>query len=419
MSRILYFDCFSGASGDMVLGALLDAGLPFEELRAALGSLAVDGASVSATKVMRAGISATKFSVDEGGGHTHDHLHHGHGHSHAPAAVAHAHAHRSLAEIGALIDRSALSAAGKGRARELFQRLGQAEAAIHQIPIEKIHLHEVGALDSIIDIVGAVFALEWFKADRIVSSPLNVGGGMVNSAHGLFPVPAPATVKLLEGVPVYSSGITSELVTPTGALLISSYASAFGPTPSMTIDRVGYGAGDRDPKETPNVLRVMVGRAGQGHDQPTTEQIVVIECEIDDMNPQIFGAVMDRLYAAGALEVYFASVQMKKNRPGTLLTILAAPDQRQAMSAIVFRETTTIGLRYHHVQRERLDREMVAVQTPLGAITFKVARLGGEIMNASPEFEDCLRIASTRGIPVKDVQAIATKAYLDGSGLKA
>ena len=281
------------------------------------------------------------------------------------------------------------------------------------MPVEKIHLHEVGALDSIIDIVGAVFALEWFKADRIVSSPLNVGGGMVNSAHGLFPVPAPATVKLLEGVPVYSTGAQRELVTPTGALLISSYASSFGPTPSMTIDRVGYGAGDRDPVETPNVLRVMVG---QSNDQPNTEQIVVLECEIDDMNPQIFGSVMDRLYAAGALEVYFAAVQMKKNRPGTLLTILATPDQRQALSAIVFRETTTIGVRYHEVTRERLDRETVSIQTPLGAVSFKIARLGGRVMNASPEFEDCLRIASSQGLPVKDVQAIATKAYLDGAG---
>lgn len=436
MPRILYFDCFSGASGDMVLGALLDAGLPFEELRAALGSLAIDGTSVSARKVMRAGISATKFSVseDEDGAHSHDHdrgpahnhdhhdQHH-HGHTHAPTAVAHAHAHRSLAEIGTLIDRSALSVAGKDRARGLFQRLGESEAAIHQVPVEKIHLHEVGALDSIIDIVGAVFAFEWFGADRIVSSPLNVGGGMVDSAHGLFPVPAPATLKLLEGVPVYSSGIKSELVTPTGALLISSYASAFGPTPSMTIDRVGYGAGNRDPAGTPNVLRVMVGQSDdQLNDaQANTEHIVVLECEIDDMNPQIFGAVMDRLYAEGALDVYFSAVQMKKNRPGTLLTILARPEQRQALSAIVFRETTTIGVRHHEVQRERLDRETVAVQTPLGAISFKVARLGGEVMNASPEFDDCLRIASARGIPVKNVQAIATRAYLDakGSGLKA
>ena len=416
----------------MVLGALLDAGLPIEELRGALGSLAIDGASVSASRVLRAGVSATKFIVeshdtghhDHGHGddhaythtHEHDHTHsHGHEHSHAPASSAvahphHHHAHRSLAEINALIERSALSPAGQARAKDLFHRLGEAEAAIHQIPIEKIHLHEVGALDSIIDIVGAVFGLEWFGADRIVSSPLNVGGGMVNSAHGHFPVPAPATVKLLGGAPVYSSGVQSELLTPTGALLITGYATSFGPVPAMKIERVGYGAGDRDLPNTPNVLRVMVG---ESTDQTTTERIVVLECEIDDMNPQLFGPVMDRLYAAGALEVYFASVQMKKNRPGTLLTILARPEQRQELSAIVFHETTTIGVRYNEVMRERLDREMVPVATPYGEVRFKVARLGTSIVNAAPEFEDCLRLASAQKVPLKDVQAAASKAYLD------
>jgi len=242
----------------------------------------------------------------------------------------------------------------------------------------------------------------------------------VNSAHGVFPVPAPATVKLLDGVPVYSSGAIGELVTPTGALLLSSYATSFGPMPAMTIERVGYGAGDRDPASTPNVLRAMVGH---GEGRPSTEQIVVLECEIDDMNPQIFGSVMDQLYAAGALEVYFASVQMKKNRPGTLLTILAKPEQRQQLLTIVFRETTTIGVRYHDVTRERLDREMISVETPLGPVRFKVARFGGSVVNAAPEFDDCQRLAAERGIPIKDVQAIASKAYLDkqpqGSRLKA
>ena len=402
----------------MVLGALLDAGLPLEELRRALGSLALDGRRVSAKRVLRAGVSATKFIVEEHGQNAHSHEHiititttgtrtiTSTTHAHAPAAVAHHHAHRSLAEINTLIERSALSPAAQARAKELFHRLGEAEAAIHQIPIEKIHLHEVGALDSIIDIVGAVFALEWFHADRIISSPLNVGGGMVNSAHGHFPVPAPATVKLLAGAPVYSSGVQSELVTPTGALLVTSYATSFGPVPAMTIERVGYGAGDRDLPNTPNVLRVLVG---ESTDQPHTERIVVLQSELDDMNPQLFGLVMERLYAAGALEVYFASVQMKKNRPGTLLTILARPEQREELSAIVFRETTTIGVRYHEVLRERLEREIVAVATPLGTVRFKVARLGDTIVNAAPEFEDCLRIASERDVPVKDVQARRTR----------
>ncbi len=393
----------------MVLGALLDAGLPLETLRSALGSLAIE-ASVSARRVLRAGVSATKFIVEDKGHHTHDHDHgHAHTHHHGSAAVAH-HAHRSLAEINQVIERSALSPTAQSRAKELFNRLGEAEAAIHQIPLERIHLHEVGEIDSIIDIVGSVFALEWFGADQIVSSPLNVGGGMVQSAHGNFPVPAPATVKLLAGAPVYSSGVQNELVTPTGALLVTGYAASYGPVPAMTIEHTGYGAGDRDLPNTPNVLRVLVG---EGTDQPGAERIVVVECEIDDMNPQLFGLVMDRLYAAGALEVFFASVQMKKNRPGTLLTILARPEQRQALSAIVFRETTTIGLRYHEVSRERLEREIVSVDTPFGTVRFKLARLAGKVVNATPEFEDCLRLASDQRLPVKDVQAAATKAYLD------
>lgn len=414
MSRILYFDCFSGASGDMMLGALLDAGLPLDDLRRALGSLTIDGVSVSATRVVRAGVAATKFIVQDGRATPDSRLptpSHGHHHEKAAGtAVAHAHAHRTLAEINEVIDRSALSASGKARAKALFHRLGEAEAAIHDVPLDRIHLHEVGALDSIIDIVGTVFGLDWFAADRIVSSPLNVGGGMVRSAHGLFPVPAPATVRLLQGAPIYSTGIQSELVTPTGALLVSGYASSYGAVPPMSIERVGYGAGDRDLPDTPNVLRVLVGDAGE---DSSIERIVVLECEIDDMNPQLFGPLMDRLYAAGALEVFFAPVQMKKNRPGTLLTILGKPDQRQALSAIVFRETTTIGVRFQEMLRQRLDRESLVVNSPLGPIRFKVARLQGSVANAAPEFEDCVRVASERGLPVKEVQAIAMKAYLE------
>jgi uncharacterized protein (TIGR00299 family) protein len=296
---VLYFDCFSGISGDMTIGAFLDAGLPLEELTRALGSLTVDGYHVSAEKVLRAGVSATRFHVHEhqssdGFDHRHDH---GHSHDHDHAS----HAHRTLKEIFAIVDRSALSVNGRARAKELFQRLGEAEAAIHQMPIEKVHLHEVGALDSIIDIVGAVFALEWAGADRIVCSPLNVGGGMVPSAHGLFPVPAPATVKLLGDAPVYSGQVQNELVTPTGALIATSYATSWGGIPPMVVERVGYGAGDRDNPGTPNVLRILIGRAA---DRPHGDRVTVVECEIDDMNPQLFGAAMDRLYAAGALEVF-------------------------------------------------------------------------------------------------------------------
>jgi pyridinium-3,5-bisthiocarboxylic acid mononucleotide nickel chelatase len=449
MAKILYFDCFAGASGDMVLGALLDAGLPLAELEAALGSLLIPGYRLSAERVLRAGVSATAFRLDEGGedefdghdaagGHDHDHGHghgHGHGHDHghgsshepepSPApgrARVHSHAHshtgpaqphrhdehRSLAEILALIAQSALSPRGRERATALFRRLAEAEAAIHGMSVEQVHLHEVGALDSIIDIVGAVFGIEWFGADRIVSSPLNVGGGMVRSAHGVFPVPAPATLRLLEGVPVYSSGIQMETVTPTGALLVTGHASEFGPVPAMRVARVGYGAGGREVADTPNVLRVLVG-----HDDRDAgaQRVVVLECEIDDMNPQIFGVVIDALYAAGALEVFYTPVQMKKNRPGTLLTVVAPPDLRDALAGIVFRETTTIGLRYQELVRACLDREIVVVETTVGPVRFKIARRGDEVLNASPEFEDCARLAAERSLPVKQVQGLAVQAY--------
>jgi hypothetical protein len=410
--RLLYFDCFSGISGDMVLGALIDAGLPFEELKRALGSLAVSGYHVHASRVLRAGVSATKFTV-----HDHDHADDQHDHSdHRPPATdhrhdhGHGHPHRSLPEIFSLIDTSALSPAGRQRAKALFQRLAEAEAAIHQMPVEQVHLHEVGAVDSIIDIVGAVFALEWFGADQIAASPLNVGGGMVQSAHGLFPVPAPATVKLLGGAPIYSGPVQKELVTPTGALIVSSYATSFGPVPAMMVEHVGYGAGDNDFPSTPNVLRVLVGRATAGA-QPGAERVVVVECEIDDMNPQLFGVAMDRLYAAGALEVFYVSAQMKKNRPGTLLTVVAPPERREALSEIIFRETTTIGLRYSEVDRECLQRELVTVETPVGTVRIKVAWRHGRLVNAVPEFEDCVALAAARRLSVKEVQALAVRAF--------
>jgi uncharacterized protein (TIGR00299 family) protein len=402
--KILYFDCFSGISGDMTLGALLDAGLPLAELKNALGSLALPGVHVHANRVLRAGVSATKFEV-----HAHDHGSTDHHHDDAAGHHSHGdHQHRSLPEIFGLIDKASLSAAARDRAKALFQRLAEAEAAIHQMPVDAVHLHEVGALDSIIDIVGTVFALEWTGADRIVCSPLNVGGGMVRSAHGLFPVPAPATVKLLGAAPVYGGMPQSELVTPTGALIASSYAESFGPMPAMSVDRVGYGAGDRDDPTTPNVLRVFVGRAA---DRPTAGRVSVVECEIDDMNPQIFGVVMDRLYAAGALEVFYVPVQMKKNRPGTLLTVISRPELRGSITDVIFRETTTIGLRYCDMDRECLAREIVSVETPLGTARIKVARRDGRVLNATPEFEDCARLAAANGLPVKEVQALVMRAY--------
>ena len=410
--KVLYFDCFAGAAGDMILGALLDAGLPFDELKRALGSLAVEGWDVSVDRVIKTGVTATKFRVHE---HVHSHAHQHHEHPVHHVHPVHDHGHHSLTEIERAIDRSALSEAGKRRAIKMFNRLGEVEAAIHGTSIEKVHLHEVGAIDSIIDIVGAVFALEWFGAGRIVVSPLNVGGGMVKCAHGIFPVPAPATARLLEGVPVYGNG-TSELVTPTGALLVTSYARNFGPLPQMSIARIGYGAGDRDPKDTPNVLRILEGQrvaATDSHRRPGDSEgghVVKIECEIDDMNPQLFGPLMENLLAAGALDVFYIPVQMKKGRPGMLVTVLAPPASRDALTDILFRESTTIGVRYQAMERSCLDRAIETVQTQYGPVRFKVARRDGRELNAAPEFDDCQVLAAEHGISIKAVQAAAVHA---------
>jgi pyridinium-3,5-bisthiocarboxylic acid mononucleotide nickel chelatase len=390
----LYFDCFSGASGDMILGAFVDLGLPLAGLREALGTLAIEYGDVTVERVSRAGVSATKFRLIE--------------HA-ADASTGGAHKHHHLKHIVAAIRRSSLPASGQERAVHLFERLAEAEASIHGTPIERVHLHEVGALDSIIDIVGAVYAFEWFGITDIVASPLNVGGGTVRCAHGVFPVPAPATARLLTGTPIYSDG-TMELVTPTGALLLTGYAREFGPLPAMRIDRIGYGAGDRDPRDTPNVLRVLRGERARS---ATEQSVVQIECEIDDMNPQLFGPLMDRLAEAGSLDVFYAAVQMKKNRPGTLVTIIVPPEKREAVTAVLFTHTTTIGVRYQEMRRDTLDREIVTVDTPLGPLRIKVASRDGRILNAAAEFDDCDRVAAERGMPIKDVQAIAMRAWLE------
>ena len=416
MARVMYFDCFSGAAGDMLLGALLDAGLPLDALRAALGELGI-GHDVHATRVLRAGVSSIHVEVRGAGQHHHGHDHHHH-HGHTHEHHDHSHDHRSLAEIAHLIGHSSLSPAGKARAVALFRRIAEAEAAIHQMPVEQVHLHEVGAPDSIIDIVGAVFALEWFGIDDIVASPLNVGGGTVQIAHGAFPVPAPATLRLLDGAPVYSTGTHGELVTPTGALLVTGYARAYGPMPAMTVHRIGYGAGTRDREGVPNVLRVVIGERAEGARQPAgdgsgRETVLRIECEIDDMNPQLFTPLGDRLAAAGALDTYLTAVVMKKGRPGTLITVLAPPDRRAAICDLLFRETTTIGVRFDAVERDTLDRRWVEVPVSGGLVRVKVAGRGTEVLNAAPEFDDCLRVAESTGRPVKTIQAEALKAWLD------
>ena len=467
MSGILYLDCFSGASGDMLAGALLDAGVPFEEISRVVDSLGLDGVRVGSARVDRSGIGALGFRVTVDGapadappaggrghehahggehghahghehghehahggehGHGHEHAHggehdhaHGHEHEHGPGGEhgrahdhehghAHAHHHRGLREINGIVDRSSLSPAGKARAARLFRRLAEVEAGIHQVPVEEVHLHEVGAVDSIVDVVAAVAALEWLAPDRVAASALNVGSGTVECAHGVLPVPAPATAELLVGVPTYAQGPPAELVTPTGALLVTEYADTYGPAPPMRVEHIGYGAGARNPAGRPNVLRALVGR---GTETGASERVVVLECQIDDMNPQLYGTLMERLVSAGALDVFYAPIQMKKNRPGTLVTVVAPPGRREALADALFRESTTLGVRVTETERERLEREEVVVETPAGAVRVKVARRGGALRNAAPEFDDCARLAAERGLATKDVQALAVKAWLD------
>lgn len=408
----------------MIVGAALDAGVPLALLREAVASLDLGGVDVAAERVTRGGVTATKFRVclpDPGPGR--------------------AHGHRHLRDILALIERSALPPGARQRASALFVRLGEAEAAVHDIPVERVHFHEVGAVDSIVDVVCGVLALDWLAADRIVASPLNTGRGSVQTAHGMLPVPAPATARLVAGVPVYADGPDMELLTPTGALLVTGYAAAYGPLPPMRLERVGYGAGDRDLPGRPNVLRAFVGEAleevvtgaagaaglagvveaaeAEGGARPSggpsgagvAARLAVIECEVDDLNPQILGALLGRLLDAGALDAFYTPVQMKKSRPGTLVTVLAPPERREAVAALLFRETTTLGVRYHEVWREALAREIVTVDTPWGPVRLKVARRGGAIVNVMPEFDDCERLARARGVPVKDVHAVALGAW--------
>jgi hypothetical protein len=394
MTKVLYFDCFSGASGDMILGALLDLGVPLDGLQSALSGMVPHECRLTATRVLRSGISAIQFQVHEAG---HPHADGGH----AP--------HRGLKEIQAMIGGSSLSDAVKQRASDLFERIGRVEADIHQVPIERVHFHEVGALDSIVDIVGSVWAIDQLGVDRVVSSALNTGTGSVQTAHGLLPVPAPATIKLLEGVPVYASDVQMELVTPTGALLVTGHASSYGPMPRMVVTRSGYGAGGRDIPGQANVLRAVLGEEAVGAEHG---RVLVLECNIDDMNPQFFGGLMERLFAAGALDVFFASIQMKKNRPGTLVTVMAPVPLCETVLDVLFRETTTIGIRHHEVDRECLSREWVTVATTYGPIRIKVARRGGAVMNASPEYEDCAALAALHNAAVRDVHAAAANAYV-------
>jgi pyridinium-3,5-bisthiocarboxylic acid mononucleotide nickel chelatase len=446
--RIAYLECFSGISGDMFLGALLDAGVPPEVFTRTVEALGVD-ARLEISRVDRGGISATKLDVIAAGekelpreefwgaqshSHAHSHSHGGQAHSHeAPHAHGHpdepgkgrAHAHRGLKEIRRTIDAAAISASAKAGAIRIFEALGAAEAKVHNTGIEEIHFHEVGAIDAIVDIVCAAAGAEALGVEEWVCSPLNVGGGTVVCAHGTFPVPAPATLELLKNAPVYSGEIQKELVTPTGAAIVSVLASRFSQFPAMKAEKVAYGAGTRNFKNAPNVLRLTVGETAAereplfppaGEDAPfPLEEISVLEAHMDDMTPQVFAYAMERVLQEGALDVFGTAVQMKKNRPGMLLTVLCRREDSRRLTKIILAETTTLGVRMRREIRAALARRHVSVSTRWGEVRMKLANLNGSVSNYAPEYEDCRRIAQEKNVPLKTVMQEAIKVYLERS----
>jgi len=437
--RIAYLECFSGMSGDMFLGALVDAGVPARVLEETVAALGV-GAKLEISRVVRSGISATKVDVYVDGekdlpreeywerreriqSHEHaDHEHGDFGHSHSHpgetrtgVSAPHEHSHgRGLTEIRQIISGASISEHAKETATAIFEALGRAEAKIHNTSVESVHFHEVGAVDAMVDIVCAAVGTEALGVDEIICSPLNVGGGTVKCAHGTFPVPVPATVELLADVPVYSSGIVAELVTPTGAAIVKTLASRFAAFPEMKIEKSGYGAGSRDFPGHPNVVRLTVGEAASTAlaTKTASETITVLEANLDDLNPQVFGYVMDRLLEEGALDAFGMPVQMKKNRPGTLLTVLSKPEDAGKLTQLIFTETTTLGVRRRDEIRQSLARRWENVGTRWGNVRIKIASMNGTVTNYAPEYEDCRRIAAEHHVPLKQVMQEAARAYL-------
>jgi hypothetical protein len=417
--RIGYLECFSGISGDMFLGALVDAGVPLATLQAAAAALDI-GARLEARKVTRGGIAGTKVDViwaesaeahaHDGHEHAHDHHDHDHEHGHAHAEPhTHAH-HRPLSEILKIIATAALDAGVKENAARAFQLLGEAEAAIHAIPIEQVHFHEMGAVDTIVDVVCAAAGAATLNVDRWIATPLNVGSGTVKCAHGTLPVPAPATLALLGDAPIYSAGPAMERVTPTGAAILRMLDVQYAALPAIRKQAAGYGAGGRETPGEPNLLRLIVGEADPAAE--ATEPIAVLEAVIDDSTPQLLAYASEILLSAGAWDVYRIPVQMKKGRTGVQITVLCAPERLAGLREILFRETTTIGAHWRIENKIALRREFAEVQTEWGPVRYKIARSAtGEVLNASSEYEDCRRIAAERGVPLKQVMRQAAQAY--------
>ncbi|MCX8035624.1 MAG: nickel pincer cofactor biosynthesis protein LarC [Candidatus Sumerlaeia bacterium] len=400
--NLAYFDCYNGISGDMTLGALVDLGLDVTDLKKGLASLPVEGFDIQAVAVKRQGIRATRVdvSVDESKD-----------------------THRTLGDLYKILDGSQLPERVRARAREAFRRLAEAEAEVHRRPVERIHFHEVGCIDAIVDIAGAMLAIELLGIERVVASPIATGHGMVRCRHGELPVPAPATVQILRGVPIYSGGIEAELTTPTGAAIITTLAESFGPLPPMIPRKIAYGAGQRELPNQTNCLRVILGEPAEAslpsaHSMPSapspelsahtqSEILHVIETEIDDMNPEFFSALIERLFAAGAHDVHWIPVQMKKNRPGVSLHVLADAAHRDTLAAMVLRETSTFGLRIATVERHCLRRSFGSIDTPFGPIRVKIGYWGETILKVTPEYEECRRQAAAHDVPLSRVYQAA------------
>jgi uncharacterized protein (TIGR00299 family) protein len=391
---IAYFDCFSGISGDMILGALVDAGVPPEKLKNKLSCLPIKGYKLNIRTVKRAGLSATKVDVKvQKSGVTNQGL-------------------RQWKDIEKIIKKSFLPDDIKQKGLAIFKKLFEAEAKVHGDRFDKIHLHELGAVDCIIDIFGTLIGLDVLGVNEVYSSPVNLGSGTVKTKHGIFPVPAPATAELLRNVPVYSTDVSFELTTPTGAAIISSLASRFGSMPYMEVSKIGIGAGNKDFKKQPNVLRLFIGQSTNertqshvpsGTWQSTEDRIIIIETNIDDMTPQIYEYVMEQLFKAGALDVLLTQVIMKKGRPGIKFTVLCSDDKKEGLMKIMLRETTSIGLRFYEAQRRTLHREVISVETEFGKINVKISRLGDDTLRVTPEYEDCKKIAKKLNVPLLEV----------------
>lgn len=389
--KIAYFDCFSGISGNMILGALVDAGLDLKQLRTELAHLPVSGYTMEAEPVHRGGLRGTHVEVH----------------------VAEQSVERHLTDIEAIIQDSGLPEPVKTRSQAIFRRLAEAEAAVHGAPVDHVHFHEVGAVDAIVDVVGAAIGLSLLEIDRVYASPVHVGCGTVTCAHGTLPVPAPATMELLRDVPIYGRDVEAELVTPTGAAILTTLAKEFGEAPPMRVNHVGYGAGTRE-LPIPNLLRLSIGEPvaksethpgkSSGYEQ---DVVTLIEANIDDMNPQWYEHAMDRLFSAGALDVFLTPIQMKRNRPGVKLSVLVERADQAAVLDVLFAETTTIGVRACRMERWTLSRQRVVVDTPYGRIGVKVARRDGKVLNVAPEHRECLRAAEERGVPLKEVHQAA------------